>query len=139
MKKGDRIRKYILWYTQFFDTSTIYEYDLCNEINEKFKTSYQLNRFRQFYLDKMQEYFEKYKGDNGYFIYERKDIHPDPDWTLSYALEFEKRPEDQKEYSENEDFYIYLDYAKKHNDLEFENYILKERVKELEDKTRVTS
>lgn len=135
VKKGNRIRNFILWYTQFYDTSTIREDELLSAVNEKFNTSYQLNIFRNYYIDKMPDYFKKAKRDDGYYIFERIDINPDPYWTLSYLLEFEKRAEDQEEYNDNEDFYIYLDYAQRHNDIEFENYILRSRLaKEIEKK-----
>ncbi len=137
VKNGDRIRDFILWYTQFYDTSSIKEYALLAAVNKEFKISYQLNRFRSFYIDKMQDHFKKFRGEDGYFVFERIDIQPDPDWTLSLVLEFEERAEDQKWYSENEDFLLYLDYARRHKDLEFENYVLSEKVVELMEKKQV--
>ena len=131
VKNGDRVRNFILSYTQFYDTSAIRENDLLTAVNEKFKTSYQLNRFRDFYIDKMSDHFKKFRGQDGYYVFTRIDIQPDPEWTLSLASKFEDYAEGQKEYSENEDFFMYLDYARRHNDSEFENHILSTKVVEL--------
>ena len=134
VKNGDRVRNFILSYTQFYDTSTIREDELLKAVNKEFRTSYQLNLFRSFYIDKMSDHFKKFRGEDGYYIFERIDIQPDPDWTLSLGLEFEERAKEQKWYSENENFLMYLDYARRHNDLEFKDHILLEKLAELEKK-----
>ena len=134
MKNGDKVRQFILYYTQFYDTSTIREDELLKAVNKKFKTSYQLNRFRGFYIDKMREHFKKFRGEDGYYIFERIDIQPDPEWTRSLASKFEDYAEGQKLYSENEEFFTDLDYARRHNESEFEKYILSKKLVELMEK-----
>ena len=114
VKNGDRVRNFILSYTQFYDTSTIREDELLKAVNKEFRTSDQLNLFRSFCIDKMSDHFKKFRGQDGYYIFERIDIQPDPDWTLSLSLEFEGRAKEQKWYSENENFLMYLDYARRH-------------------------
>lgn len=69
-------------------------------------------------------------------MYERTDIDPDPYWTLSYLLEMEESFKENELYQENEDFINYIEYAKRHNYKDFENYILLQRVLELEEKVR---
>lgn len=133
MKRGE-IKWFILWYTQFVDTCVISEYELLDEVNSRFHLSYQLNRFQDVYIDKMKEYFKKYKGDDGYWIYERIDIIPDGDWTLELNERFydsfiEMRNREKKK--ELYDFLFYLNYAQRHNDHEFEQYIKDEMLAEL--------
>lgn len=135
MAKGWKVRDYILWYTQFYDTCVIPEYGLVEAVNKEFKLSYQLNMFRERYIDKMPQ-FKKWKGEDGYWMYERTDIDPDPYWTLSYLLEMEESFKENELYQENEDFINYIEYAKRHNYKDFENYILLQRVLELEEKVR---
>ncbi len=131
MGSGESIRDYILWYTQFYDTYVIPEYYLIKAVNKKFKVSYQLNMFRRRYMDKMPQ-FHKMKGEDGYWIYERTDINPDPNLTLGYLLNIEEYLKENEKYMENEDFIKYIEYAKSHNDKDFENYILWERILESE-------
>ncbi len=127
MGNGQSIRDYILWYTQFYDTYVIPEYDLIRAVNRQFKVSYQLNMFKRRYIDKMPQ-FDKWKGDDGYWMYERTDIDPDPDWTLGRLMEMEEYFKETEWYQENEDFITYVEYARKHNDKDFEIYILEEKV-----------
>lgn len=132
-EKKWKVKDYILWYTQFYDTYILPEYELVRVINNEYKLSYQLNRFQDMYIDKMPE-FKKYKGEDGYWIYERTDINPEPDWTLYNLEQFEESYRDQKWYQKNEDFLRLLKFARKINDNDFENYILMEKVSELIDK-----
>ena len=133
MKQGE-IRKFILFYTSFSDTSLISEKDLVRAVNDKFHLSYQLNRFQDIYIDKMGENFKKWKGRDGYWIYERTDANPDPEWTLSRCEELEEYFEEGKFYTENENFLTYLEYARRHGDVEFENHILEEKLNEVYEK-----
>lgn len=129
--KPDKVRDFILFHTSFYDTSVIHERDLLELVNKKFDLKYQLNRFQDIYIDNMKNHFRKYKGNDGYWIYERIDINPDPEWTLSMCLFSEELYRDQKEYEKNEDFLTCLDYARRHNDIEFEEYIKNEKLLEL--------
>ena len=61
-EKKWKVKDYILWYTQFYDTYILPEYELVRVINNEYKLSYQLNRFQDMYIDKMPE-FKKYKGE----------------------------------------------------------------------------
>lgn len=133
MAKDWNVKDYILWYTQFYDTCVIPEYKLVEAVNKEFNVSYQLNMFKRRYMDRMPQ-FKKLKGEDGYWMYERTDINPEPGWTLGYLLDMEEYFKENKKYQENEDFIGYIEYAKRHNDKDFENYILWERVLELEQK-----
>lgn len=135
-EKKWRVKDYILWYTQFYDTYIIPEYSLVKAVNEEYKLSYQLNRFQDLYIDKMPE-FKKYKGQDGYWIYERIDINPDPDWTLGRCLEFQELYPLQKWYEKNEEFLNLLEFAHKNNDKDFELYVLRERVVESMEKDMI--
>ena len=128
-----KVRDFILWYTQFYDTCTIHERDLVKAVNEKYDLSYQLNRFQDLYIDKMPQ-FRKYTGEDGYWVYQRIDIDPDPDWTLDRIREYEEVFRDQKWYQEHEEFLNLLEFARKNNDRDFENYLLREKVSELMDR-----
>ena len=123
-EKKWRVKDYILFYTQFYDTYIITEYDLVKAVNEEYKLSYQLNRFQDLYIDKMPQ-FKKYKGQDGYWVYERIDIDPDPDWTLGRYREFEELYPLQKWYEKNEESLNMLDFARKNNEMEFELYLLR--------------
>ena len=127
MTNGEKVRHFILRYTQFYDTCVIKEYDLLKAVNEEFKLSYQLNRFQDLYIDKMPQ-FKKWKGEDGYWMYERVDIESDPEWTYSRLLEFQEACNDSELYQKNEEFLTYVDYARRHNDKDFEIYILEEKV-----------
>ena len=67
------------------------------------------------------------RGD-GYWMYERVDIDPDPEWTLNRQMELEEAYNDSKLYEKNEDFITYREYARRHNDKDFEIYILEEKI-----------
>ena len=131
-KNKRKVRDFILWYTQFYDTCTIHERDLVKSVNEEYNLSYQLNRFQDLYIDKMPQ-FRKYKGDDGYWIYQRTDINPDPDWTMDRLKEFEESYREQKWYDKHGEFIKLLEFARKNNYKDFENYILREKVSELID------
>ena len=133
-----KVRDFILWYTQFYDTCTIHERELVMAVNEKYHLSYQLNRFQDLYIDKMKQ-FKKFKGEDGYWVYERIDINPDPDWTLNRNRYEEELYMDQKLYNEqwynrHAEFLYMLEFAHKNNDKDFENYILREKIAELMEK-----
>ena len=128
-----KVRDFILWYTQFYDTCTIHERELVKAVNEEYHLSYQLNRFQDLYIDKMPQ-FKKFKGEDGYWVYERTDINPDPDWTLNRNRYEGELYMDQKWYNEHEEFLNMLEFARKNNEKDFENYILREKVAELMDK-----
>ena len=128
-----KVRDFILWYTQFYDTCTIHERDLVKAVNEEYDLSYQLNRFQDLYIDKMPQ-FRKYTGEDGYWVYQRTDINPDPDWTLDRIREYEEVFRDQKWYDKHGEFLNLLEFARKNNYKDFENYILKEKVAELMEK-----
>ena len=129
-----KVRGFILWYTQFCDTCTIQEHDLVKAVNEEYNLSYQLNRFQDLYIDKMPQ-FRKYKGEDGYWVYQRIDINPDPDWTMDRLKEFEESYRDMdKWYYKHEGFLKMLEFAHKNNDRDFENYLLREKVSELMDR-----
>ena len=81
-----KVRDFILWYTQFYDTCTIHERELVKAVNEEYNLSYQLNRFQDLYIDKMPQ-FRKYTGEDAYWVYQRTDIDPDPDWTMDRLRE----------------------------------------------------
>ena len=127
MAKGWKVKDYILWYTQFYDTCVIPEYELVKAVNKEFKISYQLNMFQRRYIGKMPQ-FKKWKGEDGYWVYERIDIDPDPEWTLNRQMELEEAYKDSKLYEKNEDFITYREYARRHNDKDFEIYILEEKI-----------
>lgn len=129
-KKIGKIREYLLWYTQFSDTCEIGEKDLVRNVNDTFGTNYQLNRFQDIYIDKMPDSFSKNKDADGYFVYKRIDIK-EPEFTVSEVLELESYSNEQKWYDANEDFLTYLDYARRTNDIEFENHILSRKLVEL--------
>ena len=135
MGDGKEVRRFILWYTQFYDTCVIPEYELLDAVNKEFHLSYQLNRFQDRHIDKMPQ-FRKYKGNDGYWIYERIDIQPDPEWTLGRYRELEEayNDRDRKYYQENEEFLYYLEYARKNDLKDFEIRILMDKISELEDK-----
>ena len=128
-----KVRDFILWYTQFYDTCTIQEHDLVKAVNEEYHLSYQLNRFQDLYIDKMPQ-LRKYKGEDGYWVYQRIDINPDPDWTLNRNRYEGELYMDQKWYQEHEEFLNLLEFARKNNDRDFENYLLREKVSELMDR-----
>ena len=132
-KNKRKVRDFILWYTQFYDTYIIPEYSLVKAVNEEYKLSYQLNRFQDMYIDKMPQ-FRKYKGHDGYWVYQRIDINPDLDWTLDRIMEYEELYMEQKWYDKHGEFLKLVEFAHKHNDKDFENYILREKVAELMDK-----
>ena len=132
-KNKRKVRDFILWYTQFYDTCTIHERELVKTLNEEYNLSYQLNRFQDLYIDKMPQ-FKKFKGEDGYWVYERTDINPDPDWTLNRNRYEGELYMDQKWYNEHEEFLNMLEFARKNNEKDFENYILREKVAELMDK-----
>ena len=132
-KNKRKVRDYILWYTQFYDTFIIPEYSLVKAINEEYNLSYQLNRFQDMYIDKMPQ-FRKYKGGDGYWIYQRIDINPDPDWTLDRIMEYEESYMYQKWYDKHGEFLKLLEFARKNNYKDLENYILMDKVLELMDK-----
>ena len=132
-KNKRKVRDFILWYTQFYDTCTIHERDLVKSVNEEYNLSYQLNRFQDLYIDKMPQ-FRKYKGDDGYWIYQRIDINPEPDWTMDRLKEFEESYIDQKWYNKHGEFLYLLEFARKNNDKDSENYILMEKVLQLMEK-----
>ena len=132
-KNKRKVRDFILWYTQFYDTCTIQEYDLVKAVNEEYHLSYQLNRFQDLYIDKMPQ-FKKYKGEDGYWVYQRTDINPDPDWTLDRIREYEEVFRDQKWYDKHGEFLNLLEFARKNNEKDFENYLLREKVSELLEK-----
>ena len=128
-----KVRDFILWYTQFYDTCTIQEHDLVKAVNEEYHLSYQLNRFQDLYIDKMPQ-LRKYKGEDGYWVYQRIDINPDPDWALNRNRYEGELYMDQKWYQEHEEFLNLLEFARKNNDRDFENYLLREKVSELMDR-----
>ena len=128
-----KVRDFILWYTQFYDTCTIHERDLVKAVNEEYDLSYQLNRFQDLYIDKMPQ-FRKYTGEDGYWVYQRTDINPDPDWTLDRIREYEEVFRDQKWYDKHGEFLNLLEFARKNNEKDFENYLLREKVSELLEK-----
>ena len=99
-------------------------------VNDTFGTNYQLNRFQDIYIDKMPDSFSKNKDADGYFVYKRIDIK-EPEFTVSEVLELESYSNEQKWYDANEDFLTYLDYARRTNDIEFENHILSRKLVEL--------
>ena len=132
-KNKRKVRDFILWYTQFYDTCIIQEHDLVKAVNEEYHLSYQLNRFQDLYIDKMPQ-FKKFKGEDGYWVYQRMDINPDPDWTLYKFTEYEESFRDQKWYDKHGEFLNLLEFARKNNYKDFENYILKEKVAELMEK-----
>jgi hypothetical protein len=78
--------------------------------------------------------FKKFKGEDGYWVYERIDINPDPDWTLNRNRYEEELYMDQKWYNKHEEFLNMLEFAHKNNDKDFENYILREKIAELMEK-----
>ena len=125
-----KVRDFILWYTQFYDTCTIHERDLVKVVNKEYNLSYQLNRFQDLHIDKMPQ-FKKYKGQDGYWVYQRTDIDPDPDWTMNRLREYEESYRDQKWYEKHGEFLDLLKIARKNNDKDLENYILREKVAEL--------
>ena len=128
-----KVRDFILWYTQFYDTCTIHERDLVKAVNEEYDLSYQLNRFQDLYIDKMPQ-FRKYTGEDGYWVYQRTDIDPDPDWTKERLKQFEESYMDQKWYNKHGEFLYLLEFARKNNDKDSENYILMEKVLQLMEK-----
>ena len=128
-----KVRDFILWYTQFYETCSINERELVKAVNEEYDLSYRLNRFQDLYIDKMPQ-FKKFKGEDGYWIYQRTDINPDPDWTLDRIRYEEELYRDQKRYQEDEEFLSLLEFARRNNDKDFENYILIEKVLELKEK-----
>ena len=128
-----KVRDFILWYTQFYNTCAIHERDLVKAVNEEYDLSYQLNRFQDLYIDKMPQ-FRKYKGDDGYWVYQRTDVNPEPDWTMDRLKEFEESYKEEKERKWDEEFLYLLEFARKNGDKDFENYILMEKVLELKEK-----
>ena len=107
-------------------------------VNEEYHLSYQLNRFQDLYIDKMKQ-FKKFKGEDGYWIYERTDINPDPDWTLDRNIYEGELYMDQKLYNEmwynrEAEFLYMLEFAHKNNYKDFEDYILREKIVELMEK-----
>ncbi|MCL4480774.1 MAG: hypothetical protein M1113_04745 [Candidatus Thermoplasmatota archaeon] len=128
-----KVRDFILWHTQFYETCTIHERDLVKAVNEEYDLSYQLNRFQDLYIDKMPQ-FRKYTGEDGYWVYQRTDINPDPDWTMERLKQFEESYMDQKWYDKHGEFLYLLEFARKNNDKDSENYILMEKVLELMEK-----
>ena len=128
-----KVRDFILWYTQFYNTCAIHERDLVKAVNEEYDLSYQLNRFQDLYIDKMPQ-FRKYKGDDGYWVYQRTDVNPEPDWTMDRLKEFEESYKEEKERKWDEEFLYLIEFASKNNDKEFENHILMEKVLELKEK-----
>lgn len=130
MGSGRQIREYILWYTQFYDTYIIDARELKEVVIKKFHAKYKkTNRFREIYPDKMPQ-FRKYKGNDGYEVYERIDITPDPDWTLNRYIEYEETYQYNKWFEENEDFIVPYEFARKNDLKDFEIYLLKQKLLE---------
>ncbi|MGP6294513.1 hypothetical protein [Caldiplasma sukawensis] len=133
MRNYNKVRDFILYYTQCFDTCVIPEYELVNAVNKKFHLKYQLNRFQDRYIDKMPE-FRKFKGSDGYWVYERTDMQPDPDFTSWRLKEYEEAYDDylhNKWYHDNEEFINMVKIAQENECKDDEILLLWRKIEEI--------
>lgn len=122
-----KVRNFIIYYTQFEDTKLIHEKDLQYAVNKELGLTYEPGKLRTRHLKKMKE-FEMFKGDDNYMMYKRTDIDPSFPLTRELLDEIEEAYEENKWYNKNEEFLYTLEFAKKNDLKDFENYLLKQKL-----------